>query len=236
MSGWGLPLKSAAARGWRVLPVVLTACLLAACGQVGPPVEEAVPDAVPPDRTPVILVPGVSREVGAELRGGRLMPFSVLALRTDAEALANLGDLRFPAGGSRPLTIPARLDRRCAARRSEACAGSSAGWFKAKATYGAIRSNPWTRTTPRILSPSGTNGLGWRPCSSSITTGVATSRRALASWPIASRASEHGPARPACMWSVTAWVEWLPAITRATADGTSCGTAIAPWRAVGRRP
>ncbi|MBP2670979.1 MAG: hypothetical protein H6Q85_1045 [candidate division NC10 bacterium] len=39
------------------------------------------------------------------------MPFSVLALRTDAEALANLGDPRFPTGGSRPLTIPTRLDR-----------------------------------------------------------------------------------------------------------------------------
>jgi len=95
----------------------LTVCLLAACRQVGPTVEEAGRDTVPPDRTPVILVPGVSREVGAELRGGRLMPLSVLALRTDAEALANLGDPRFPAGGSRPLTIPARLDR--SLRRTE---------------------------------------------------------------------------------------------------------------------
>jgi len=45
------------------------------------------------------------------------MPFSILALRTDAEALANLGDPRFPAGGSRPLTIPTRLDR--SLRRTE---------------------------------------------------------------------------------------------------------------------
>lgn len=111
MSGWVLPWRIAVARGRRVLPAVLLACLLAACGPVGPPVEEAARDAIPPDRTPVILVPGVSREVGAELRGGRFVPFSALALRTDAEALANLGDPRFPAGGSRPLAIPARLDR-----------------------------------------------------------------------------------------------------------------------------
>lgn len=45
------------------------------------------------------------------------MPFSVLALRTDTEALANLGDPRFPVDGGRPLTIPARLDR--ALRRTE---------------------------------------------------------------------------------------------------------------------
>lgn len=90
---------------------VLLACLLAACGRVSPPAEEATPNTIPPDRAPVILVPGVSREVGAELRGGRLVPFSALALRTDAEALANLGDPRFPAGGDTPLALPARLDR-----------------------------------------------------------------------------------------------------------------------------
>ncbi len=111
MRGWGAPSRRAVALGRYVLPGVLLACLLAACGPVGPPVEEATRDAIPPDRTPVILVPGVSREVGAELRGGRLVPFSALALRTDAEALANLGDPRFPTGGSRPLAIPARLDR-----------------------------------------------------------------------------------------------------------------------------
>jgi len=106
-----------AAHGRRVLLVLLTMCLLAACGQAVPPVEEAARDTLPPDRTPVILVPGVSREVGAELRGGSLIPFSALALRTDTEALANLGDPRFPVGGGRPLTIPARLDR--ALRRTE---------------------------------------------------------------------------------------------------------------------
>ncbi|MCK7474584.1 MAG: hypothetical protein MZV49_15695 [Rhodopseudomonas palustris] len=141
--------------GWRVWPAgVLLACVLAARGQVGPPVEDAVRDAIPPDRTPVILVPGVSREVGAQLRGGRLVPFSALALRTDAEALANLGDPRFPAGGSRPLAIPARLDRCCAAWKSGDCKDSSTGWFATKATSGAIPSSPWTRTTPRIPRPS----------------------------------------------------------------------------------
>jgi len=111
MRGCGVLLKIAVVNGGRIWPAVLLACVLAACGQVGPPVEDAARDAIPPDRTPVILVPGVSREVGAELRGGRLVPFSALALRTDAEALANLGDPRFPAGGSRPLAIPTRLDR-----------------------------------------------------------------------------------------------------------------------------
>jgi pimeloyl-ACP methyl ester carboxylesterase len=91
--------------------------LLAACGQAVPPVEEATRNAIPPDRVPVILVPGISREVGAELRGGRLMPFSALALRTDAEALASLGDPRFPVDGSRPLEVPAQLD--LALRRTE---------------------------------------------------------------------------------------------------------------------
>lgn len=95
----------------RLLPVLLTTCVLAACGQAGPPIEEAAPDVRLVDRTPVVLVPGVSREVGSELRGGRYMPFSVLALRTDAEALARLGDPRFPAGGGTPLALSADLDR-----------------------------------------------------------------------------------------------------------------------------
>jgi pimeloyl-ACP methyl ester carboxylesterase len=111
MRAWGIPSRITVARGRRIVPAVLLACLLAACGPVGPPVEEVARDVIPPDRTPVVLVPGVSREVGAELRGGRFVPFSALALRTDAEALANLGDPRFPTGGSRPLAIPARLDR-----------------------------------------------------------------------------------------------------------------------------
>src|SRR5512136_3028670 len=84
--------------------------LLAACGPAVSPVEEAAREVVGPDRVPIILVPGVSREVGAQLRGGSLVPFSALALRTDAEALAHLGDVRFPADGGRPLEIPTQLD------------------------------------------------------------------------------------------------------------------------------
>jgi pimeloyl-ACP methyl ester carboxylesterase len=99
-SGW---------RRWRVLLLVVTGWL-AACGQSAPPVEETARGGIAPDRVPIILVPGVSREVGAQLRGGSLMPFSALALRTDAEALANLGDPRFPVDGGRPLEISMRLD------------------------------------------------------------------------------------------------------------------------------
>lgn len=64
-----------------------------------------------PDRVPIVLVPGISREVARVLRGGSLMPFSALALRTDAEALDHLGDPRFPANGTSAEESPARLDR-----------------------------------------------------------------------------------------------------------------------------
>lgn len=98
------------ARAWRFV-LVVACCLVAACGRGVPPVEEAGYQGPPLDRVPIVLVPGVSREVGAQLRGGTFMPFSALALRTDAEALANLGDPRFPADGGRPLEIPGRLDQ-----------------------------------------------------------------------------------------------------------------------------
>ena len=102
-----------AARGAHLgrLALLLLCCLLAACGRGVPPVEEAEYAGPALDRVPIVLVPGVSREVGAQLRGGTFMPFSALALRTDAEALASLGDPRFPADGGRPLEIPGRLDR-----------------------------------------------------------------------------------------------------------------------------
>lgn len=93
-----------------VFLLLSTVWLLTACGQAMPPVEEAASDAIAPDRVPVILVPGVSREVGAQLRGGRLMPFSAMALRTDSDALANLGDPRFAVDWGRPLEVPGRLD------------------------------------------------------------------------------------------------------------------------------
>ena len=99
------------AAGRRLLVGALTAGLLAACGPSVPPVEEATREALPPDRTPLVLVPGISREVGAELRGGSLAPLSALALRTNAEAVTHLGDPRFPVDGDRPLEVPAELDR-----------------------------------------------------------------------------------------------------------------------------
>jgi pimeloyl-ACP methyl ester carboxylesterase len=100
-------------RGARAAQIVLlvVCCLVAACGRGVTPVEEARYEGPALDRIPIVLVPGVSREVGAQLRGGTFMPFSALALRTDAEALANLGDPRFPADGRRPLEIPGRLDQ-----------------------------------------------------------------------------------------------------------------------------
>jgi pimeloyl-ACP methyl ester carboxylesterase len=104
------------ARCERGLLLALTASLLGSCGPVATPVEEAPRNAIAPDRVPIVLIPGISREVGAQLRGGSLMPFSALALRTDAERLANLGDPRFAADWRKPLQVPARLD--LALRRS----------------------------------------------------------------------------------------------------------------------
>ncbi len=45
------------------------------------------------------------------LRGGGLAPFSAMSLRTDAEAVANLGDPRFPADRTPAMEAPAMLDR-----------------------------------------------------------------------------------------------------------------------------
>ncbi len=85
--------------------------LLAACGPSPPPAEDDSQPTFLPDRTPIILVPGVSREVGRELRGGSLLPLSALALRTDAETLGSLGDPRFPVDGTDPAQVPLRLDQ-----------------------------------------------------------------------------------------------------------------------------
>ena len=109
---WLTPSK----RARRAATLILAACLLASCGTAIPPVEETAQEGIAPDRIPIVLVPGVSREVGAQLRGGTLIPMSALALRTDAETLANLGDPRFSAAWGRPLETPAQLDR--ALRRS----------------------------------------------------------------------------------------------------------------------
>jgi len=122
-----------------VFLVLLTMWLLAACGQTMPPVEEATPEGIVPDRVPVILVPGVSREVGAQLRGGRLMPFSAMALRTDSEALANLGDPRFAVDWGRPLEVPSRLD---SALRREDVRGLQALIDRLVREEGYLRGNP----------------------------------------------------------------------------------------------
>jgi pimeloyl-ACP methyl ester carboxylesterase len=109
---WDIPgwWRVAASCG-RVLLLALTVGPLAACGQGTTPVEEMPRDAIAPDRVPVVLVPGISREVGAQLRGGSFLPFSAMALRTDAEAIAHFGDPRFAADWGRALEVPARLDQ-----------------------------------------------------------------------------------------------------------------------------
>lgn len=75
------------------LPLLL---VLAAC--TGPAPElPAGPRAEPRwDRTPVIFVPGINREVGRLLRDS-LLSLEPLTLRTDAETIAHLGDPRFVA-------------------------------------------------------------------------------------------------------------------------------------------
>ncbi len=66
---------------------------------------------VPLDRIPIVLVPGIGREVADQLRGGMLVPFSGLTLRTDTQALASIGNPLFPAGGADASTVATRLDR-----------------------------------------------------------------------------------------------------------------------------
>jgi len=103
-----------ASRGWgvRLGSVVLAlAGWLAGCGREPARIEAEFPRPIAAERVPVVLVPGISREVAAILRGGTLVPFSALALRTDAEAVAHLGDPRFPADGVPATEAPAVLDR-----------------------------------------------------------------------------------------------------------------------------
>lgn len=83
---------------------------LTACSQSVPRFESASQETIPPDRVPIVFVPGISREVARQLNRG-IIPFSALGLRTDAEALAHLGDPRFPADGDQPLQVPGALDR-----------------------------------------------------------------------------------------------------------------------------
>ncbi|HSB68109.1 MAG TPA: alpha/beta hydrolase [Candidatus Methylomirabilis sp.] len=85
--------------------------LLVGCGQPVSRVEEAAPRPADPNRVPIILIPGISRETARVLKGGSVTPFSALALRTDEDALAHLGDPGFPVDGTAPAAIPAQLDR-----------------------------------------------------------------------------------------------------------------------------
>jgi pimeloyl-ACP methyl ester carboxylesterase len=105
---------SAAKAGWGariVLLFVAVAGLLAACGREPERIASEPRQAAAPDRVPIIFLPGIGREVARVLRGGALVPFLALALRTDAEAIAHLGDPRFPADGTSAADVPARLDR-----------------------------------------------------------------------------------------------------------------------------
>lgn len=100
--GWGLRM---------ILLFVAVVGLLTACGQEPGRIAPEPRRPADPDRVPIVLLPGIGREVARVLRGGALVPFSALALRTDAEAVAHLGDPRFPADGTPAVDVPARLDR-----------------------------------------------------------------------------------------------------------------------------
>jgi pimeloyl-ACP methyl ester carboxylesterase len=95
----------------RILLGVAALSALAGCSQGISRGDEEAQGLLPPGRTPIVIVPGISREVGRELRGGTLAPLLAMALRTDEEALARLGDPRFPADGAKPLELPGKLDR-----------------------------------------------------------------------------------------------------------------------------
>jgi pimeloyl-ACP methyl ester carboxylesterase len=95
----------------RLRAILIWAILLSVAGCSRPVIVEQPGTRPAPDRIPIVLVPGIGREVADQLRGGTLVPFSGLALRTDALALASLGDPRFPANGADAATMSTRLDR-----------------------------------------------------------------------------------------------------------------------------
>ena len=78
-----IPVRLRAGAAVALLPV------LAACG--GPPSDLTAGPRVAPrwERTPVIFVPGINREVGRLLRDS-LFDLELLTLRTDAETIAKL--------------------------------------------------------------------------------------------------------------------------------------------------
>jgi len=105
-------------RGARVVQALLALVVcLAGCGRGSQGIPAEFPRPAARDRVPIVLVPGISREVASVLRGGVLAPFSAMALRTDAEAVAHLGDPRFPADRIAAMDAPAMLDR--ALRRTD---------------------------------------------------------------------------------------------------------------------
>ena len=107
-------LRRRAGRGVRLV-LTLSALLSSLTGCGRGPQEQGTEGKFPPpaglDRIPIVLVPGIRREVAGVLKGGRLTPFSRLALRTDADAIANLGDPQFPADSVPAMEAPGILDR-----------------------------------------------------------------------------------------------------------------------------
>ncbi len=93
------------------LAVLVLVAFLSGCRRGSQGVEAEFPRQAVRDQVPIVLVPGISREVAGVLRGGSLAPFSAMALRTDGEAVANLGDPRFPADEVPAMDAPAMLDR-----------------------------------------------------------------------------------------------------------------------------
>ena len=78
----------------RVRASVALLLVLAACSRPSPEVPQG-PRAAPRwERTPVIFVPGINREVARLLRNS-VFSLEPLTLRTDAETIAHLGDPRF---------------------------------------------------------------------------------------------------------------------------------------------
>jgi pimeloyl-ACP methyl ester carboxylesterase len=84
--------------------------LLVGCGQQVARMEQVPRGPASPSRVPIILVPGISRETARIMKGGSLTSFSALSLRIDGDALAHLGDPRFPVDGTAPAKIPVQLD------------------------------------------------------------------------------------------------------------------------------